>query len=83
MAAYHNADATRPAAKAVVVTPSDSTLLAVTRGLFVGTGGEVLVDMAEQGTDILFLNVPNGTFMPIQVIRVKAGSTASDIIALY
>lgn len=83
MSSYHNADATRPAAKAVAVTPSDATTLPVTRGLYVGTLGDVVVDMADQGTDITFTNVANGTFMPIQVTKVKAATSASDILALY
>lgn len=83
MASYHNADATRPAAKAVVVTPSDSTDLGVTRGLYVGGAGDVVVTMAEQGTNITFVGVPAGTFMPIQVRLVMAATTATSILALY
>lgn len=83
MASYHNADATRPAAKAVPVSPSDSTEIPVTRGLYVGTLGDLVVDMAEQGTDIEFLNVASGTFLPIQVSKIKAATSASDILALY
>lgn len=83
MGSYHNADATRPAARAVAVTPSDATVLQTTRGLFVGTGGTVIVDMAEQGSTISFANVANGQFLPIQVTKVLAATSASDIIALY
>lgn len=83
MASYHNADATRPAAKAVAVTPSDSTDLGVTRGLYVGGAGDVVVTMAEQGTNITFVGVPAGTFMPIQVRLVMAATSATSILALY
>ena len=83
MASYHNADATRPAAKAVAVTPSDTTDLGVTRGLYVGGAGNVVVTMAEQGTNITFVDVPAGTFMPIQVRLVMAATSASSILALY
>jgi hypothetical protein len=83
MASYHNADATRPASRAVAVTPSDATTLQVTRGLFVGTAGDVVVDMADQGSSITFANVANGQFLPIQVTKVLAATSASDILALY
>ena len=83
MASYHNADATRPAAKAVIVTPSDSTELNVTRGLYIGGAGDVVVTMAEQGTNITFVGVPAGTFMPIQVRLVLAATSATSILALY
>jgi hypothetical protein len=83
MASYHSADATRPAAKAVVVTPSDLTELGVTRGLYIGTGGDVVVTMAEQGSSITFVGVPTGTFMPLQVRLVMASTTASNIVALF
>lgn len=83
MASYHSADATRPAAKAVVVTPSDVTDLGVTRALYVGTGGDVVVTMAEQGTNITFANVASGTVLPIQVRLVLAATSASEILALY
>ena len=51
--------------------------------LYVGTGGTLRILTAD-GDDVTLLNVANGTFIPIQVIRVFATSTtASDIIALW
>ncbi len=64
------------------VTKSDSTEFAETRGLYVGTTGDVAVRMA-YGTDVTFKSVPVGV-LPVQVIRVlSTGTTASNIIALY
>lgn len=83
MASYHTADATRPASKAVAVTPSDSTELGVTRGLYIGGVGDVVVTMAEQGTSITFSSVPAGTFLPLQVRLVMAATSATNIVALY
>jgi len=83
MASYHTADATRPAGKAVVVSPSDTTELGITRGLYVGTTGDLVVTMAEQGSSITFANVPSGSFLPLQVRLVMAATSASDIVALY
>jgi hypothetical protein len=51
--------------------------------LYVGTGGTLRILTAD-GDDVTLLNVANGTFIPIQVIRVFATSTtASGIIALW
>lgn len=51
--------------------------------LFIGTGGNIKVKTAG-GDDIIFTNVADGTFFPVQVVKVFAGSTtASGIIALW
>jgi len=82
-AAYRDADATVSAYNAKDVTPNDVTALAVTRGLYIGTGGTVHVTMAYK-TEVTFANVPDGSILPVQVVKVwAAGTSASDIIALY
>jgi len=83
MAAYRSTDSTAPAHGAVAITPSDATTFPVTRGLFVGTAGNITVRMAD-GQDVLqFTNVPVG-MIAIQVDKVYAtGTGASGIIALY
>lgn len=78
---HTGAAATSPAARAASVTPSDSTQLPTTRALYVGVGGTVVVTML--GADSTFMNVPSGTILPIQVQKVKAATTATNILALY
>jgi hypothetical protein len=60
--------------------------------LFVGTGGTVEIQMAQQNGNIPpasinyineFKNIGSGCFMPTQVVRVGGRSTATDIIALW
>jgi|TARA_R110002050_G_scaffold202288_9_gene337500 hypothetical protein len=55
--------------------------------LYVGTAGNATVLMADQngvgGSEITFTNLPNASFLPTQVIRVAATTTATDIIALW
>jgi hypothetical protein len=83
-AAYRTPNATVPAWSAAAVVPSDSVEINCTRGLFVGVGGNITVDMAVQGSNITFVNVPSGTLLPLQVTRVYlAGTSASSILALY
>lgn len=84
MTAYRSADATVSAHSAEAVTPSDSTVLKPTRGLYIGTAGDVKVDMAERGTAVIFAGVQAGTLLPVQVTKVYSADTdATDILALY
>lgn len=83
MASFHTADAARPAARAVEVTPSDSTVLEVTRGLYIGTSGDVAVILAEDTAVTTFVNVANGTILPLQVKKVMAATSATSVLALY
>lgn len=55
-------------------------------GVYVGTGGDLVVVMAGQsdlGITITYKNVPSGMFLPIQVRCIKSSSTAADIICLF
>lgn len=73
-----------PATVGFTVSPNDSTDLAsYARALFVGNGGDVKVNLVSSGDDLVFENVPDCTFLPIQVKRVHStGTTASGIIGL-
>lgn len=83
MAAKATGDYTYPAKNWAAVSPSDTANMTVTRGLWVGVGGDVVaVDV--DGTACTFKNVPSGTLMPIRAVRVNLTSTtATDIVALY
>lgn len=75
------------------VTPSDTTDLSLSGGNFnntasgalpfIGTAGNIKVTMLG-GQTVTFLNIADGTFLPIQVTRIWAtGTTATDILALF
>lgn len=81
MAAHRSADSTAPAHGAFVVTPSDATVIPVTRALYIGTTGNLACRMAD-GMTVTFNAVPVG-ILPIQVDQVLVASTASTILALY
>lgn len=81
------------AGRAAVVTPSDTANIPnVASGdgsgnngsvLYVGTGGNLKV-MTVGGDQVTFTNIQEGTFLPVQVLRVFAtGTDADDIIALW
>ena len=73
------------ASDAVAVTPDDSNDLASvpTYGLYIGTTGDVKVDMAD-GSTVTFSGLKGGIVYPFEVKRVYAtDTTATDIVALY
>lgn len=64
------------------VTPSDVTDLNGA-ALYIGTGGDVAVE-SENGNQVTFQNVDDGSWMPIRVNKVLAtGTTATGIVAIY
>lgn len=75
---------TAPADNAEAVTPHDTTILANrSRGLYVGTAGNVAVKMIN-GQTVTFANVPAGSLLPIRVESVlSTGTTASNIVRLW
>jgi hypothetical protein len=65
------------------VTKSDTTILDyMTRALYVGNGGDVVVRMAN-GLKATFSNVPSGAFLPIACDQVLLDTGASNILACY
>jgi hypothetical protein len=63
------------------VTPSDTTVLNCV-ALYVGAAGNVVVD-TEDNANITFANVPSGTVLWLKAVRVKAATTATNIVALF
>lgn len=73
---------TAAAYNAVAITPSDATIIPVTRAIYVGVTGNITCRMAS-GATVLFSNVPVGVF-PIQVDQVHStNTTATTMIAMY
>ncbi|WP_027085404.1 spike base protein, RCAP_Rcc01079 family [Cohnella panacarvi] len=67
----------------VAVTPDDDVTIGPTAGLFVGGTGDLEIEFYGGGT-VLLENVPNGTFYDgFCVVKVKEGTTATSVIALY
>ncbi|MEX1383648.1 hypothetical protein [Lutibacter sp.] len=78
------------AGRAASVTPSDTLdIPSVTGGindgcvLYVGIGGDLTVTTTGQDV-VTFVNIQDGTFIPVQVLKVlSTGTTATGIIALW
>jgi hypothetical protein len=78
------ADFSAPAVGAATVTPDTANDLprSPARSLYVGGAGNLTVDTAE-GQTVTFLGIPAGFVLPVSVRRVRATSTATNIVALY
>jgi hypothetical protein len=72
------------ASNALTITPNDSTdLIEIpTTGLYVGTGGDIKVDMLDGTTT--FVGLKAGVVYPFEITRIYAtGTTATDIVVIY
>lgn len=78
---FRSANDTVSAKHAVAATANDA-IIPVTRALYIGTGGTLVVRMADSQLACTFNNVPAGIF-PIQVDVIYSTSTVSNIVALY
>ena len=85
-ASARTSDANRPFSGATVVVPTDdpSKSIPTTRGLYLGTGGDLTVYLADNGIQpITVKNAPQGYNM-LQVFQVlSTGTLATNILALY
>jgi hypothetical protein len=78
-------DRTEPARKGAAVTPSDTVdLTNLTRGVYVGAGGDLAVIFANDTASTTLVAVPTGVVLPIAVRRIlSTGTTATSVVALY
>jgi|HubBroStandDraft_3_1064219.scaffolds.fasta_scaffold31137_2 hypothetical protein len=79
-----------PAGAVFAVTPSDSAVLpnGTCRGLYIGVTGNIQVTSPDSGgasgEAVVFVGLPAGTILPVQVTQVwNTNTTASSIVALY
>lgn len=73
-----------PASRCFSIVPSDETELAVvTKALYVGSGGDVVLRAVDAVADVAFRNVSAGSTLDVRVRAVRAaGTTAADIVGL-
>jgi hypothetical protein len=72
-----------PATRAAAVTPDDDADLPfIPREIYVGTGGDLVLNLVESGTNVTFKNVANGARLPYRAVRIREATTATDIVIL-
>lgn len=66
----------------IAITPSDSTDLTatVTKGLWVGTAGNLSIKLSADSAAVTLSNVPSGTYVPGAYARIMAATTATNIV---
>jgi hypothetical protein len=72
-----------PAIAGFTITPSDTTVLTDVRGIWVGAPGNLAVRMIADGSTLVFVGIPAGTLLPVQVDKVMAtNTTAGSLLGL-
>jgi hypothetical protein len=72
-----------PADSFYAITPSNSADLPIQpRAIYIGSAGDLVVIDAN-GNETTFVNAVAGSWLPIRPKRVKATSTASNIVGIY
>jgi hypothetical protein len=80
--ASHGTDWTKPAVGAFAITASASALAHCTRGIYVGTSGDLTVTM-KSGESVEFVGLAAGVIHPIACTHVTAITTAADVLGVY
>jgi hypothetical protein len=73
-----------PARNAFSILPDDTIdLPSATKAVYVGTGGDIAVQLIDSEQDVVFSNVPTGSILAIRIVAVRAnGTTASNLVGL-
>lgn len=79
-----NNSLTSPAENAFAITPDDEEeLVAVTRGIYVGVSGDLVVITANDD-EVTFVGLAAGIIHPLRVKAVlETGTDAEDIVGVY
>ena len=82
MAVTINSSGVGPTSSAFVITPDDNNDLAyVTRGIYVGTAGNLAAILYDDASSISFVSVQAGSIYPFRLIRVlSTGTTAGNLV---
>lgn len=81
--AAFGSSASTPSENAYPVTPSDTlALTAIPKYLYVGRTGNVTLRTMDAASDVVFENVPAGSYLFVRASHVRAnGTTAAAIVA--
>lgn len=80
--AIYRRETSYPANCGVAITPSDDTVIAECRSLYIGGAGDLVVTF-DNGEVVTFVGVAKGAWMPISPVHVMAATTATNIVAVW
>ena len=80
--AFNSDTPTAPAAQAFAIIPSNTVELPQpTKAIYVGTGGHVTLRALRSSADVVYRNVPAGSYLTVRAVYVRAtGTTAADLV---
>ena len=78
---YHNEGLDSPADNFFEITPADTDLAQIPRGIYIGTGGDLVIT-GKDSTQVT-MAVLDGQLLPIRPLQVNSATTATGIIGLY
>lgn len=81
----HSAGLDAPASFAAQITPDDSADLSnSTRGIYVGTSGDLTVTLVNGTGPVTFIGMVGGVTHALRVKRVhETGTTATDLVGVW
>lgn len=69
-------------AMAVNISASDQNFQRITRGIYVGVAGNVVVQFCDDNASVTLIGLAAGIWHPIQAqLIVRSGTTATNIVA--
>lgn len=79
---FHADSATAPATAPFAIVPDDGVALPlVPKGIYVGTGGTVVLRGVSGTTDVTYRNLPDASYIAVRALYVRAsGTTAADLV---
>lgn len=71
-----------PSRAPFAIVPSDTQALAlVPKGIYVGTGGDVVLRGIDGAADVTYRNLPDSSYVAVRALYVRlTGTTASDLV---
>ena len=71
-----------PSSLAFTIVPHDSNpLTAVTKAIYIGQTGHVTLRAINSGADVIYRNVPAGSYLTVRASHIRAsGTTAGDLV---
>jgi len=73
-----------PAQDCFSIAPDDNAELSkITKAIYVGSAGDVVIRASRAEADVVFRNVPGGYILDVRASAIRAnGTTATDLIGL-
>jgi hypothetical protein len=71
-----------PSRAPFAITPHDSNILpTIPKGIYVGTGGDLVLRGVAGSTDVTYRNLPDASYVNVRAAYVRAtGTTAANLI---